>query len=465
MKTLSRRHFLRGLGGVALALPWCASLQPRSAWGQPDGSRHRFLVVVRAGNGIVQASSDGSGERFWPRALGTLSSAALGGANADRATSVLAAFAPRLLMVKNVKLPFARNSCGHAEAIPQVLTAAPHTGGSGNAPLALGRSVDWHVTEKLEGPGRAPLTFMAGPRGAYIGNALSWSGPRQRAAAENSPLSAWMRLTGLSNAPPELQQQVATRRKSVNDLVRAQLRALLARPELGAHDRRRLTQHLEAVRDMELQMTCDLEAGQAAAIQALGAPERNDARPEVVRQFMDLVAWAFNCRLAHAATLQVGHGNDGTQYFLDGTKLPSFHWISHRIYADGASGEPIPDAAELHHRLDRLQLSLYRHLLERLDGYASPYGGTLLDDCAAAWTNDLGSGPSHDANTTPWIIAGGAGGTLRTGQVVDHGRKPVNQVLNTLINAVGLRKADGSPTDDFGDASLPGGVVAGALAG
>ena len=273
-----------------------------------------------------------------------------------------------------------------------------------------------------------------------------------------------MRLTGLSSAPPVLQQQVANRRKSVNDLVRGELRELSGKPQLSLRDKARLDQHLAAVRDMELQMTCDLQADQVAAAQALTTPEANDFRPQVVKSFMDLSAWAFSCRLNHVATLQVGQGNDGTQYVLNGVKVPSFHWISHRISSDGAAGQAIPDAVELHHQIDRLQMDLYKHLLDRLAAYPSANGGgTLLDDCAAAWTNDLGLGPSHDASNTPWIVAGGAGGTLRTGQVIDHQKNPNNQMLNTLINAMGVRKSTGAPTDDFGDVSLARGVVANSL--
>lgn len=461
MSDWSRRRFLTGVGGVTLALPFFESLLPRAARAQ-GMTRHRFLMIVRAGNGIVQEGSE-VGDRFWPRGLGALTVGDLKTTNADRATSVLGDYADKLLMVKNVRLPFARNSCGHAEAIPQLLTGQNHTGGSSNAPLALGRSVDWHLSDTLNGTGGAPLVFMAGPTNTYIGNGLSWSAARQRAAAERSPMSAYMRLTGLSSAPPAVQQLVATRRKSVNDLVRSQVRELTGKPQLSSRDKQRLQQHLDAVRDMELQMSCTLEADRVTAVQALTQPEANDVRPEVVKSFMDLAAWAFNCRLNHLATLQVGHGNDGTQYTINGTKLPSFHWISHRIYADGSNGQPIPDAVELHHQIDRLQLGFFKHLLDRLAGYGSPYGGSLLDDCAAVWTNDLGNGPPHDASSTPWIVAGSAGGTLRTGQVLDHQKKNVNLMLNTLINAMGVRKADGSPTDDFGDASLARGVVANTL--
>jgi hypothetical protein len=210
-------------------------------------------------------------------------------------------------------------------------------------------------------------------------------------------------------------------------------------------------------------MTCDLDPAQEAQVRAITSPEGNDVRPEVVRRFMDLAAWAFNCRLNHAVTLQIGHGNDGTQYFVGGSRLPSFHWISHRIYADGSEGEPIPEAVELHHRIDRLHLQLFRHLLERLESYPSAYGGTLLDDSLAAWMNDLGRGPPHSADDTPWIFAGGAGGAVRTGQFIDHQKRGVNQVLNTVINAMGIRQANGALVDDFGDTSLAKGVISAML--
>lgn len=464
MSDLSRRRFLRGVGGVTLALPFFESLMPKSAWAQA-ATRNRFLMVMRAGNGIVQEGSE-IGEQFWPRSLGAISVNDLKNANADRATSVLADYADKLLMVKKVRLPFARNSCGHAEALPQVLTAQMNTGGSSNSPLAMGRSVDWFLADKLNGVGNAPLTFMAGPTNTYIGAGLSWSGAQTRASADHSPKSVLMRLTGVSTAPPEIQLLVARRRKSVNDLVRSQLNELKGKAQMSMKDKSRLEQHLAAVRDMEVQMSCDLDGATATGVNAIapGSAEGNDVRPQVVKQFIDLATWAFNCRINHVATLQVGHGNDGTQYTINGTKLPSFHWISHRISADGSDGEPIPNAVDLHHQIDTMHLGFYKYLLDSLNKYQSPYGGTLLDDSVAVWTNDLGSGPPHDASNTPWILAGSGGGILRTGLVIDHQKKPVNQVLNTLINAMGVRKSDGSPTDDFGDASLAKGVVTGSLA-
>ncbi len=459
MSQVSRRLVLRGLGGATLALPLFESLIGSKAFAAETRKPNFFLM--RAGNGIVQAGSE-VGERFWPNLNGALTEAAMKDAtNSGRATSELSKFATRLTMVKNVRLPFETKQCAHSEAIVQLLTAKQHINGTGNNAQATTRSVDWYIAEKLNAKGVQPLTFMAGESQAYIKESLSWSGPQNRTPAERSPMAAYMRMVGLAGAPPETQRLIAERRKSVNDLVRTQLTTLKGRSELSSFDKQRLDQHLTAVRDMEVAMSCDLEPAQASAIKAINSPESNDMRPEVVKRFLDIAAWAFNCGLNRVGTLQVGSGNDSTQYTIGGTKLPSFHWISHRIYADGAEGQPIPNAVDLHQQVDRFQMQLYRHFLERLDGYPSPYGGTLLDDSLVAWCNDLGNG-GHSVSTLPFIFAGKAGGAVAAGKVIDH-QKNVNLVLNTVINAMGIRKADGALVDDFGEASLPKGNVAGML--
>ena len=57
------------------------------------------------------------------------------------------------------------------------------------------------------------------------------------------------------------------------------------------------------------------------------------------------------------------------------------------------------------------------------------------------------------------MIAGSADGFLRTGQYVDAGDVTHNKMLNTLATAVGLRKTNGDPVDDFGHESLEPGLI------
>jgi len=452
---LGRRGFLVGLGGAMVSLPLLESFRSRAeAGGEP--ARRRFAVFMRSGNGVQQEAGSEL-ERFWPTATGALTAATL----ADRATSVLLPFADRVSIIAGLRRPFGTPACGHAESIPQCLTAADTTGGTGNDPMSLGKSADWRIAEQLS-PDDDPLTLMAGPNSTYIGPKLSWSAPRTQGPAENSPARAFSRLMGLPELPTELQDRINSRKNSINDYVREDLTALMSSPQLSSRDRRRLDQHFQAIRDFETGGLCiplDPELGAAAA--ALTDFEGNDVRPEVVRVHNQLIAFAFSCGRTRAATLQIGEGNDQTQYLVGGIRVPRFHWISHRLAGDGAEGEPIPNADLLHHEIDKIQLGFFRHLLESLDAYESPYGGRLLDDCAAVWLNDLAAGVSHSGDNVPWIIGGGAGGNLRMGQYIDlPGSPSYEKILNTIISAVGCTDATGGPVEDFGDPSLPGGRIA-----
>lgn len=454
---LSRRRFLIGAAGVTVALPLLESLHT-APLARANVDRPLFAIFVRCGNGVQQAY-DTEPESFWPRATGALTTSMLHDVNADRATSELSAFASKVTLLRGVNRPFGTPACGHSESITQCLTGAQSTGGTSNDPLAESLSADWRIANQLNPPGREPMVLMAGPTDAYIGANMSWRDTHVRAPAEHSPQNQYMRMMGLTTMPPDVQRRIAAREHSVNDLVRGEFQSLLGRPELSGWDRRRLQQHLDAIRDVELSvMACDLDPAIAAQVGAITNPEANDVRPEVVQRFMDLMAFGASCGYTRAMSLQIGEGNDQTIYTIGGTVYPRFHWISHRIYSDGAMGEPIPNAVELHHNVDRLQLQLYAYLLGRLDSYASPYGGTVLDDGVTVWLNDLGAGPPHSGQKVPWLLAGNCGGRLRTGQFLDVDVK-INQVLNTILSAVGCTKTDGTDVDDFGDASLPTGFV------
>jgi len=104
----------------------------------------------------------------------------------------------------------------------------------------------------------------------------------------------------------------------------------------------------------------------------------------------------------------------------------------------------------------------FKHLLDRFSSYSMP-NGTLLDAAYALWTSHVAIGPSHSFNNLPIVIAGGAGGFLRTGQYVDAGGVGNNRLLNTLITANGVRR-DGGPVVDFGEPGLAGGLIDSLLA-
>ncbi|MBL9105437.1 MAG: DUF1552 domain-containing protein [Myxococcales bacterium] len=457
---VTRRLFLTGIGGVAVGLPFLEGLQPRTLRADPP-ARPRYAVFVRQANGCQQAEGM-EPEGFWPHELGAVTNETLTGVDADRAVSELAEFADKLLLVRGTRFGFPGNGCGHSGGGNQVLTAAKVSDvPSGNESLAMGESVDNRIARELNGPANPePLTVYAGPMGGYINEVLSYRGPLDLRAADRNPWSVYTKMVGITQLPAELAAQIKARRTSVNDLLREQMTSLMGKPALSTADRARLQLHFDAIRDIEVELACTLPPDdEIAAMEAQqGYNGQDDLMQVICRMQMNLIALAFACDYTRAATLQIGDGNDGSEWMIDGVKFPRYHQISHRIYSDGSEGDPIPDAVDKHHRIDREHGKLFLHLLQRLNMYSTD-AGTLLDDSVAVWCNDLGTGVGHSYNNIPWVCAGSAGGFLKTGLYVDAGGVTHNKFHNTILSAVGLTNAEGNLVDDFGDPSLEPGVI------
>jgi hypothetical protein len=469
---INRRAFLRGVGTAGVALPFLEGVPERSAWSQTENPVFGLFVVTSCG--VVQKSGSDP-EKFWPTADGPLTTASMQAFAADRCTGLLAEHAARLLIVRGVGYPYRSTGCGHSQGLVQSLTSSQPSG-TDNRATSSGVSIDTLIASRLNPSGVEPLTLYAGMKGGYINEKISFSAAGQVRAAEGNPWNAYQRLVGLlqpgtgtggtGGTGSTAADQLVLQRKSVNDLVRGEMQALLSRTDLSMADRQRLDQHFQSIRDMENTMTgmgrqCTADGLDVQALQAMnsGNAFRNDSNQEAVSRLqMELVALAFACNATRVATLQVGDGTDASRYTIDGTKVERFHYISHRIQGDGTSGNPIPQAVEWHTAIDRIRMEGLAGVISKWSQYQTA-GGPLLDRAFLMWTSHVAVGPSHSFSNLPIIIAGSAGGYLKQGQYVNAGSNVGNNKLhNTLATAMGL------PTSDFGGTSLSGGTIAAMIA-
>lgn len=445
---LSRRAFLCGAGTVGVALPFLEGMPSRSAWAADQNPV--FGLFICTANGVVQKFGS-EPEKFWPTTLGPLTSASMQADAPERATGLLAEYASKLLIVRGVKYPAGLSGCGHAQGLVQCLTAAPPTG-SANKATSTGPSADTVIAKGL---GVEPLTLYSGMHSDFINDKLSFSAAGQVRAGEGNPYNVYQRLMGLfkpgTDQPSGTADRLALKRKSVNDLVREELNWLKAQPQLSKADVERLDLHFTAIRDVEttmagMGMACSEAGLDLEAIKALNtgsAFKQNGKIEDVAKLQMQLAGLAFSCNSTRVATLQLGDGTDATRYTIDGQLMESFHHISHRIRGDGTTGEALPDALKWHTAIDRLRMNTFKSLLDTWSKYTTPRG-TLLDSAFAMWTSHVAVGPSHGFENLPVIIAGNAGGYLKTGQYIDAKGATNNKLLNTLISANGV------PTENFG---------------
>jgi hypothetical protein len=389
---------------------------------------------------------------FWPRATGTIEANVMRTTDADRATSELRDHASKLNFVRGLDFHYSSNHAGGPIAAS---TGAPVVGEDISV-LPVGPSADVFIAEQLT-RGKDPLTLYAGAKGTFRDDAFSFAKGGTLRIGDNNPWNVYQRLTGLSQADPVVRAKLLAQRSSVNDLLRDDLQSLLARSDLSKADRERLDLHLSSVREMELGITAVMgPAVDAAAMQAVNGAHTTDENMEkVVAMQLDLVAFAFASDRVRTATLQIGGCNDHTRYTIGGAEAPPYHYVSHRAMSDGRGGDPIPDAVRLHHEIDRIHARFFKRLLDRTAAYTLPEGGTLLDSSIHLWVNSVSDGPSHSGKNIPHVLAGGAGGFLKTGlHLIASGY--TSKVLNTIISAAGVRKPNGDPIDDFNDPSGTG---------
>ena len=437
-RAVNRRAFLKGAGAVAVALPFLEGLPSRSAWAADSPPVFTFFIVAQ--NGQVN-------KNFLPAATGALTTAGLAGAT-GMATSVLSPHAANLLFLKGINYPNpGPKSCGHAEANVQTLTGlAPAT--NGNTAYAAGPSADTLIGKAL---GADPLALYSGSKG-FIAERISFkaAGAGQVRAADVNPYLLYSKVVGLAGTgtttpgttPPvdPVAQALANRRKSVNDLVRGELKDLMNMSVLSTADKQRLDQHFQAIRDIEVTMGNMVPTGGTCS--KAGLPEdkytalksgfvfKGANMEEYVKLHLQIMAVAFGCNYSRVATLQWGDGTDGTMYNVTSNAGLgwTFHQLSHRLQSDSMSGNN-PTAEMAHHEIDTVRM---QSLLVGLDAFKA-HG--LQDTAQVIWTNTLADGPTHSTRGVPMIVWGSGGGYLKQGAYIDTAGAANAQVLNTIMAA------------------------------
>ena len=79
----------------------------------------------------------------------------------------------------------------------------------------------------------------------------------------------------------------------------------------------------------------------------------------------------------------------------------------------------------------------------------------MLDNTLVLWCNELSRGNVHSHDHMPFVLAGGAGGALRTGRFLSYGKSVShNNLLVSCMNLMGV------PGTTFGDPAFCTGPLA-----
>jgi hypothetical protein len=239
------------------------------------------------------------------------------------------------------------------------------------------------------------------------------------------------------------------RTKSILDRVKEHA-AHLSR-EVSRADQKKLDEYLTSVREVEKRIERTRAMKTRAEDRAEGKgrlaatmPRPDNGLPEDIREHMrlmgDIIALAFQTDKTRVATLLLCRDLSGLFYpFLD--VRTAHHPASH------------DDQSAAYERVSRYYVSQLAYLAGRLD--AMPEGaGTVLDNSCLMFISNLWSGSRHDSSKVPLLLAGGLGGTLETGRVLDYtDRGDEHRKLCSLY--LSLMDRMDVPQEKFGDAATP----------
>ncbi len=239
------------------------------------------------------------------------------------------------------------------------------------------------------------------------------------------------------------------RNQSILDRVKDQAERLTRK--VSSSDRAKLDEYLTSVREVEQRIERTRAAKDKAEENARDRGQRvltmerpDNGLPEDIREHMrlmcDILALGFQTDKTRVATLLLCRDLSGLFYpFLD--VRTAHHPASH------------DDLSDEYERVSRYYCSQLAYLATRLE--AMPEGeGTVLDNSCLLFISNMWSGSHHDSTKVPVLLAGGLGGTLKTGRVLDYtgrgnDRRRLCSMYLSIMNRMGVS------LDRFGDAESP----------
>lgn len=437
----SRRTILTGAAGC-LALPLLQSR--RSAQAQDQSSFPQRLVLFYNPNGTVRDD--------WFPQQGGETDFSLG-----PILEPLAGFRDSMTIFSGISSTVAQdianNGGPHQRGIGSLFTGQMLLEGSfidgcgQSAGWAAGPSIDQLVAQAI-GTDTPFSSLELGIRANLndVQGRISYAAAGSPLPPINNPRELYQRL--FFRAEPLDPDNPDSRAQSVLDTVKDQFRLLDS--ELASADREKLGRHLALVEDLERRMELTTDPSCEAPAQPGEMDEDSElTMPEVSRTHLDLLATAFACDLTRVASVQYSTGFNRILYpWID--DRGEGHSLSHSGPSDLESQAALSARATWH-------AGEIAYFLEQLASI--PEGeGSVLDNTAILWGNEVSEGNSHSHNHMPYLLLGTAGGALRGGQHLTFDGKSNCDLLLAVLHAYGVE------LEQFGHPDHCSGVLPSVLA-
>ncbi|MDB5339291.1 MAG: hypothetical protein JWN70_4910 [Planctomycetaceae bacterium] len=424
-KALPRRTFLRGVG-TALALPLLDAMIPSltalaDTPANPARLRRLGFVYMPMGCDVTRWTPPGGDT------LGELSPT----------LSPLAKVKQKIAIISNLELRNAYPGT-HATSNAAFLSAAKAKR-TESTDYHLGTTVDQLAAQQIGRDTQLPSLELSMDLLSVVGqcdngyacvyqNNLSWSSPTTPLPAEAHPRLVFETLFGEQGGTAD-RRAALKKRASLLDSVTDELVRL--QKTLGPGDRRKVSQYLDSVRDVERRIQ---QAEATSGENPLPDLDRPTGVPAAyadhARLMFDLQALALQGDITRVITFQLARETSTRTYAEIGVDEPH-HPLTHH----GNDPDKIAKVA----KINQFHVSLFAGFLQKLESI--PEGnGSLLDHVLYLYGSGMGNPNVHDHVNLPIIVAGGAAGNMRGGRHIRFKEPtPLANLHLTLLDKVGVR--------------------------
>jgi hypothetical protein len=268
-------------------------------------------------------------------------------------------------------------------------------------------------------------------------NTLCWRTPTTPIPMENNPRAVFERLFGSSDTTDPAARMARIRKdRSILDAVAQDVTRL--RTGLGAADSRKLTEYLEAVRDVERRIA-KAEQQSAQELPTLARPVGIPATFQEHYELMtDLQALAFQSDKTRVITFLVAHEQSTRPYPEIG--IPDPH---HPLTHHSGDQEKIAKVVQI----QTYHAKMFSYFLEKMRS-TQDGDGTLLDHMMIVYGGSISDANVHKHEDLPILLMGGGDGRLKGGRHLRYPKDtPVTNLFLTMLDNLGVH------TESFGDST------------
>jgi hypothetical protein len=209
------------------------------------------------------------------------------------------------------------------------------------------------------------------------------------------------------------------KRRNLVDQVLVEYNSIVNGTKIGSEDKVLLSNYMDHLNELQRRLTS--EAPSCNQINLV-----SETNYDLLHQnAIDIAVAAMACGVTRVVAYAAYQGSGS---FYDEER---FHTVSH----DGPGSE--------HSAWQTWRINKMATMLQKMDAFKMADGSTLLDNSLVYYGNEYGAGPGHSFEDMPIITAGGAGGRFTTGNYVDFQNRPINSMIVSIFNGLGI------PTTQF----------------